>query len=87
MDWGKETDWVISMIIAANQGAIPLWLVRFFSSFIFLCWWHGNLIEQIASFKYLSTILFYIYTDFVRSTHPNVKIFKYADDVSIVGLF
>ena len=34
----------------------------------------------------LSPILFSIYTDFIRSTHPNVKIFKYADDMAIVGL-
>ena len=34
----------------------------------------------------LSPVLFSIYTDFIRSTCDNVKKFKYADDMAIVGL-
>jgi hypothetical protein len=34
----------------------------------------------------LSPLLFSIYTDFIRSEHKDVKIFKYADDMAIVGL-
>ena len=34
----------------------------------------------------LSPVLFSIYTDFIRSGHDNIKLFKYADDMAIVGL-
>ena len=34
----------------------------------------------------LSQVLFSIYTDFLKSTHPDIKIFKYADDMALVGL-
>ena len=34
----------------------------------------------------LSPVLFSIYTDFIQSVHPNVKILKYADDMAIIGL-
>ena len=34
----------------------------------------------------LSPLLFSIYTDAIRSQHPNVHILKYADDMAIVGL-
>ena len=34
----------------------------------------------------LSPILFSIYTNFIQSEHENIKIFKYADDMAIVGL-
>ena len=31
--------------------------------------------------------MFYImYTDLIRSNHSDIKIFKYADDVALVGL-
>ena len=33
----------------------------------------------------LSPVLFSIYTDFIKSTSEKVKIFKYADDMAIVG--
>ena len=34
----------------------------------------------------LSPVLFSIYTDFIRSNHSDIKIFKYADDMALVGL-
>ena len=34
----------------------------------------------------LSPFLFSVYTNEVQSRHPNIKVFKYADDMAIVGL-
>ena len=34
----------------------------------------------------LSPVLFSIYTDFIRAARTDIKTFKYADDMAIVGL-
>ena len=34
----------------------------------------------------LSPVLFSLYTDFIRAAHTDIKMFKYADNMAIVGL-
>ena len=34
----------------------------------------------------MSPVLFSIYTDFIRAARTDIKVFKYAGDITIVGL-